>query len=149
MPRRFLTFHAGGERYALELSDVAEVTEPRQTFPLPVAPEYFAGIFNSHGTLTAVVDLSRYLGRGGRAAEGKFLLLDKRLASLALWVDEVGAIVREDPSLSREPAEDPLLEALLQTEDGAVKLIRIEALLALLEEGVAAAAPEQNHNHNS
>jgi len=146
MARRFLVFSAGKTDYALDLGDVAEVMEPREVFPLPVAPPCFRGIINFHGTLTAVLDLPHFLRWGSAARTGKFLVLDGRLAALALWVDAVGSIVSEDALLSVATSEDPLIEALLETEGGAVQLIGVEALLQRLEEGVPTPAPTVTNN---
>jgi len=126
-----------GQGFALNLQEVAEVMEPPASFPFPRAPGHFLGLINFHGTLTALVDLGLYAGPGGRPSpQGKVLVLDPRLASLALRVDGVTSIVPGESIHSRTPGEDPLTESLLETEYGTVRLLRVEALLDALEQGL-------------
>jgi purine-binding chemotaxis protein CheW len=137
MEERLLLFTLKGEGFALNLQEVAEVMEPPASFPIPRAPGHFIGLINFHGTLTALLDLAHFTGRGSRSAtQGKVLVLDTRLASLALWVEGVTSVVAGSALLSREPGDDPLTAELLETETGVARLLRVEALLSALEQGL-------------
>src|SRR6185369_2605864 len=134
MEERLLLFTVAGERFALNLQEVAEVMEPPASYPVPRVPGHFVGLINFHGALTALVDLALYTGRGSRRpGRGKVLVLDPHLAGLALWVEEVGLVLAGAAILSREPGQDPLTAELLQTESGRVRLLGVEALLFALE----------------
>ena len=137
MEERLLLFTLAGESFAFDLQEVAEVMEPPASFPIPRAPGHFVGLINFHGALTALVDLGHYLGLRTRPpAQGKVLVLDTRLAGLALWVDGVSAVVSGATVSGRTPGEDGLTAETLETEHGTVRLLRVEALLSALEEGL-------------
>ena len=137
MEERLLLFTLAGQGFAFDLQEVAEVMEPQASFPVPRTPGHFAGLINFHGALTALVDLGLFLGQGCRhPAQGKVLVLDTRLASLALWVDGVTCVIPGTAILARMPGVDGLTSELLETEHGTIRLLRAEALLDALEEGL-------------
>jgi len=137
MEERLLLFTLADQRFALDLQEVAEVMEPPTSYPIPRTPAHFVGLINFHGTLTALVDLGLYLGFSRRpTTQGKVLVLDTRLASLALWVDGVSAVVAGSTVSARTPGEDDLTAELLETGQGPVRLLRVESLLDALEQGL-------------
>jgi chemotaxis signal transduction protein len=141
MEERLLLFSAAGEGFAFRLRDVSEVLEPQRSCPVPGTPDHFLGVGNFHGVLTALVDLGLYLGLGPSSA-GNLLVLDARLAQLALVVDAVRAIVPAEAVLSESPGEEPLSEALLETELGSFRLLCLEELLCGLERGLIGQQPQ-------
>lgn len=136
IPERLILFSAGGREYACDLQQICEVMEPQRSYPVAGAPPHYLGVINFHGNLTALVDLPRFLGLAGCPLTGKLLVLDIRLARLALRVDGVSAIVSSDAILSEESCEDPLSEALFQTTQGEVRLLHLETLITGLEQGL-------------
>ena len=136
IPERLLLFSAGGEDYACNLQQISEVMEPQASFPFAGAPPHYLGLINFHGNLTALVDLALYLGLKARPLPGKLLVLDTRLAHLALRVDAVSCIIGCDAVTGERPDDDPLTEALLETARGSVRLVNLEALLTGLEDGL-------------
>lgn len=141
IPERLILFSAGGREYACNLQQICEVMEPQQSYPIAGAPPHYLGLINFHGNLTALVDLPRFLGLAGRPGPGKLLVLDSRLAQLALRVDGVSAIVSAEAVLSEETDDDPLTEAVFQTERGSVRVLHLEALTTLLEQGLRQPPP--------
>ncbi len=135
--QRLLLFSQGDQRFALDLQEVAEVMEPPASFPVPRAPRHFVGLINFHGSPTALVDLGLLLGKGFHPhGTGRVLVLDPRVASLALWVDGVTSVVSGSIVTERSPGEDFLTAELLQTEHGQARLIKVEKLLDALEQGL-------------
>lgn len=133
---RFLLFQAAGEGFAFALQEVAEVMEPQESYPLPRVPRHYAGLINFHGTPTALVDLGLYLGGAAAGGPGKVLVLDTRVAALALRVEGVHAIISREAILEQSPGEDPLTAARLETEQGTFRLLRLDTLLMALEQGL-------------
>lgn len=131
---RLLLFMLQESRFALDLHDVAEVLEPPTLFPIPRAPIFFPGIMNFHGNLVSVLDLALFLKNAPRNPNGKVLVLDTRLANLAVWVDMVENIISADVILQEDKSSDPLVEKVLMLADGEVKMLAVENLLARLEE---------------
>ena len=135
---RLLVFTLQGSRYALELRDVAEVLEPPVLFPIPRVPLFFPGIMNFHGNLVTVFDLSQFLNNVPRNPHGKVLVLDTRIANLAVWVDMVENIVSTDIVLEEDESSEPLVGKVLIMAYGEVKMLAVEKLLAELEEILSA-----------
>lgn len=131
---RLLVFRLQGSSYALDLRDVAEVLEPPPIFPIPRAPLFFPGIMNFHGNLVTVLDLAQFLRIASRNPHGKVLVLDTRIANLAVWVDMVETIVSTDVVLEEDEGSEPLVEKVLIMADGEVKMLSVERLLVTLEE---------------
>jgi purine-binding chemotaxis protein CheW len=143
MQERLLLFTLAGQGFALDLQEVAEVMEPQPSYPVPRAPGHFLGLINFHSTLTALVDLARYLGLDRRPApQGKIVVLDPRLASLALAADGVVSVIPGSSVSGRSQGDDPLGCELLTTEFGPFRLLKTEKLLELLEAGLDGSQPE-------
>lgn len=140
-PERLLLFGVGRELFALNLQEVCEVMEPQPCYPFAGAPPYYLGLINFHGNLTALIDLARYLGLKSRPLPGKFLVIDTKLAHLALKVDAVGSIIDAGSITGARGHDDPLTQALLDTPQGSVRLIRLETLLSGLEQELTAGTP--------
>jgi purine-binding chemotaxis protein CheW len=134
MEERFLLFRLAGEGFALPLQEVGEVMEPPRSFPIPRVPRHFTGLINFHGTLTALVDLALYLGRQSRREPDKVVVVAPKLAHLAFSVDGVSAVVPREAVTEELPTEEPLTAAILQTEQGSFRLLRLEALISALEQ---------------
>ncbi len=132
--QRFLIFTLQGTSYALDLHTVAEVKEPPAIFPIPRAPAHFIGVMNSHGSLVPVLDLALYTNTGAFAPNGKVLVLDNRIATLALWVDGITTIAPAGMLTDGRPGTDELTEKFFFAGEGEeVRLFALETLLQDLE----------------
>ncbi len=131
--RRFIIFSLRGERYALDLREVAEVMEPPLTYPIPRAPHYFAGIINFHGTLVAALDLAMFFGAKPGFPGEKILVLDRNIANLAFRVDMVEDIIAEETVLEERDGSDEMTASLLVMAGGEVKVLAVRHILEKLE----------------
>lgn len=132
--QRLLTFNLKGVRYALDLHDVAEVLDPPVIYPVPWTPGCFKGAMNFHGSLVSVLDLAAFMSIGSVEGRGSILVLDRRIANLALWVDEVVNIVPCDLILEEDVSNDQLVEKLLILADGEIRKLGVQKLLERAEE---------------
>jgi purine-binding chemotaxis protein CheW len=130
---RFLVFTLRGTRYALDLQDVAEVVEPPPTFPIPRSPDHFIGVMNFHGNLVSILDLAHFYYQGNFTPDGKVLVLDRRLASLALWVDGVAAIVAAKTIQRNSAPDDDMTAGWILTGTEEIGLLSLDILLQRLE----------------
>ncbi|WP_243369860.1 chemotaxis protein CheW [Geotalea sp. SG265] len=130
---RFLLFTITGSTYAIDLHQLAEVVELPPLSPIPRAPAHFVGAMNSHGTIKPVLDLSLMVKRGSYSPGGKVLVLEDRLANLAILVDGVLSIASVE-AMEREPASDDELSDWIFT-DGTqtIGLLALDRLLQRLE----------------
>lgn len=129
---RLVLLRVSGTRMAIDLASVAEVTEIPETWPIPLAPGYFRGVMNAHGSLIPVIDLDAWLASGTGSAGGKTLLLDRRIADLALWVDDVERVIPSSDATLLRPGEG-FSAAVLEIYGEEVTLISAAALVDMIE----------------
>lgn len=90
---RYLVMRAGRHHYALPLEQVAEVSELRSLSPVPRVPAWCVGAARSAGLVVAVVDLALFLTGETSADAEKLVVIDHRIAGLALQVAEVTTVI--------------------------------------------------------
>jgi len=129
---RLVLICLSGRYMAMDLSSVTEVVELPETWPIPFAPGFFKGAMNSHGSLIPVLDLSAWLNEGVGKPEGKTLLLDRRIADLALWVDDVDRVVPSSDATLISQGEG-FTAAVLEIDGKEVSLISAASLVDMLE----------------
>lgn len=127
--RKFLVFTLQSSLYALDLAHVAEVSDPPQLCPIPLAPLCYSGALNYHGDIVAVMDLSVFLGIPGCVRPGKLIVLHHEVASLAFLVESVVRIVAETEVSSSPAKKNCFAAALLNLSDGKATLLDLEALV--------------------
>ena len=103
--RKYLIFSLQDSLYALGLAQVAEVADPPQMWPIPLAPAYYAGALSFHGDIVAAMRLSLFLGLTECRQPGKIVILRQEIASLAFLVDSIVRIVSEDDISFSAPPE--------------------------------------------
>jgi len=133
---RLLVFTLRDAEYALKLGQVAEVIEDAALHPIPRAPSYFAGIMNFHGELTPVLDMASFFHAGEAKGNGRLIVLDRGIASLALRVERVVGIFPGENILEEHPPEEEMIAKILQLPDGEVKLVDPASLVAKIEERI-------------
>jgi purine-binding chemotaxis protein CheW len=127
--RKFLIFSLQGSLYALDLAQVAEVGDPPQMYPIPLAPPYYSGALNFHGDIVAVMNLGVFLGLAGPNKPGKIIVLHQEIASLAFIVDTVVRIVSEMEVSFSTPSDGGFASASLELSDGDAIQIDLDALV--------------------
>ena len=99
----YLIFTMQGDRYALELAQVAAVANPARCWPIPSVPDCYTGAINMQGNIIAVIDLALFLGLPGSREPGKMIILSPEIASLAFLVEGVLRVVPEDEVALHDP----------------------------------------------
>lgn len=95
-----LAFGLGTERYAVELSDLAEVFPYRGSTAVPGAPPALLGVINVRGDIKPVVDLRSILGlrAGDGGGAGYVLMLRQAGRAIGFKVDAIDQVCQIDPS---------------------------------------------------
>jgi len=139
MPRAVICLH-GGNRYALPLSAVRQVTEMSPVSRVPRGPPALLGLISRQGRVAALIDLGPLVGLRARPArpEGKVVMLQRTRGDVGLYVSEVAGI-DEVPTEAREMSE-PAGAARMQVDsaDGPVQLIDPEELQRAIDNLVEA-----------
>lgn len=90
--RNVIVFTIGAVRYALELRWVREVVSLGFVTHVPTAPSAFSGVYNLHGTILPVLDVSVLLdqppGAAARQGDGA-LVIETDGMVCALRVDQI------------------------------------------------------------
>ena len=126
--RKFLVFSLQDSLYALDLKQVAEVDDPPQMWPIPLAPACYCGALNFHGDIVAVLNLALFLELPGAIQSRKIVILNKEIASIAFLVDKIVGIVSEQEVSISKPPENCFAAALLTMPDGEAVQLDLEAL---------------------
>jgi purine-binding chemotaxis protein CheW len=138
---RLILFTLDGNRYALRLGDVAEVMELPLIYPVPRVPQCMTGIMNFHGKLVSVIDLANFLTAAPCHPRREVLVLDTRIANLALWVDSVENVRCSDIIREEHDYCESFVEKVLMMPDGEVKMLSLEILLDKIEELLCQISP--------
>jgi purine-binding chemotaxis protein CheW len=123
-----LVFTLGAERYAIELSGLAEVLPLIGCIAVPGAPRELAGVVNLRGEIRPVLDLARVLAlpeAEGRAP-GWLLLLRGNGQTVGLRVDQVEKI----RSFRSDEVVNPDQNAV-RPADGYLKAISKDTIMLL------------------
>lgn len=132
---RLMLVSVGSRRFAVPLSDVAEVTTLQQLHPVPGAPSEVSGAINRNGRIVPVISLAAFWGMAPfPAADPRLVVFHPRCAAMALLVDGVGDIVGWDAVLEEDAAMDRGVARQLMFADGEVGLVTCQGILEEVEE---------------
>jgi len=134
----FLIVAVRGERCALHLGDIVEVMETFTAFPIPKAPPSLLGVMNFHGSPIPVLDLASFLHGSPSAGPGPVLVLDHRIASLALRVDAVERILFDGREGGTSLEEDGFLGSPVSGAGDGIRLLLLERVVEGLDEVLSA-----------
>ncbi|MHC1697106.1 MAG: chemotaxis protein CheW [Geobacteraceae bacterium] len=135
--RRFLIFTLRGDRFAMNVSDLAEVMETPPTFPIPKAPKTFLGVMNFHGTPMPVLDLASFLHGDPAESSGRILVLDHRIGTLALRIDTVERIISDIRGLQiQQQEEGSYTRQSIMFNAEKIPLLAIDMLMTELEDEI-------------
>ncbi len=134
----YVLFQAGGERFALESSKVAEVAGLVRFKKVPHAPDHIAGLFNYRGGVIPAVDLSVLLcGRPSSPLLSTRILVvglgkvpERFLGLVAERATETVCLEASDfevPELSNDRA--PYLGGVARDAQGMIQLLLLERIL--------------------
>ncbi len=140
-----LAFHLEDEVFAIGITHVREVLEPRQLTRAPYMPDFIRGAVNVRGSVEAVVDLRGVLGmpRVEIADASRILILETRFAGetvvLGALVDSVKAVMKIDSDRIEHPPEtavqwrSELIRGIGGVDDGFIIILDVEKMLSFIE----------------
>jgi len=128
-----MLFRVCGRRFALDVNEVAEISELLPEYPIPNAPPCLRGVVNIHGRVAAVLDLPGYLDETPSGACRSLVLVNSGGSALALLVEQTERMIGREEITAIRQADDPLALAELVLADGTATLLNIEGLISSLE----------------
>jgi purine-binding chemotaxis protein CheW len=138
-PREVLLFTLEGQRYALPVEDVRELTRAVRLTPLPRAPAVVEGLLDLRGELLPVLDMRRRFRLPARrlSATDHFVVAQAGPRRVALRVDHAEGLLSLEPGLLDEtPRELPgvgYVAGALKLPDGLVLLHDLRTFLSEAE----------------
>lgn len=130
----------GGGRFALPMSDVAEVGRLPGLTRVPGTPPWVAGVANWRGRILGVLDLRLLLDvapDGGALDDRRLVVLSRQGVAAGVLAERVEGVVDVDPeqlepALLTLPAEaGALLEGQITDDEGPVGVVDAAAVFAL------------------
>lgn len=140
--RLFLLFRIGGERYALEAGDVAEVLPRLPLKPIARAPAWVAGVFAHRGVMVPVIDVSAMtFGQAAPVRTSTRMVLVHYRHDAGQPAHLLGLILEQATETLRCAQKDfqpygldnrdaPYLGPVREDEQGLVQWLRVADLLA-------------------
>ena len=134
-----LLFELAGQRFAMPLASVVELTRSCAVQALPKAPDFVLGLLNLRGQVVPVLDLRRRLSLPETELDPSDYFVVTRLAtrSLVLRVDRVLSIewLSPLPSSDAERLSGPLscVSGIAAVESGVVLIYDLERFLSASE----------------
>jgi purine-binding chemotaxis protein CheW len=124
----------GPRRFAVPVSEVAEVVAPPILHPVPGAPPLVIGAMNAHGRILPVISLAELWGLAPTADDGRVIIFDDWVAAMAVAVDQVTGIVPLTAILEEDESSEPAVSRQLILADGEADLVTCQSLLEELEQ---------------
>jgi purine-binding chemotaxis protein CheW len=132
---RYMLFSTGGNRYAVNVDYLDEISELLPEYPIPQAPRFLRGVVNIHGKLAPVFDLSMYVGTGQVKKGCNLLLLKMSETSLSIIVEQMVRMISGDEIVSIEQGAEGATFFVLS--DGKTTLLDPEQLVDSMEKSFA------------
>ena len=135
----YVTFHVGNQTYALPITPVRQIIEMVTITPLPQVNHPVMGVINFHGVLAPVINMRRLMNLPDAplTLHTPIILVNISERLIGLIVDDVVDVLQKpasdiiDPNkvLLKEMGDTPLIQGLIQTQDGSMLLLNPEQLL--------------------
>jgi len=131
-----LTFILGAERYAIDLDDVVEITDPRPSTRVPNAAANTVGIFSLRGSIVTLLDIRRKLKQPPGTVKDSRVIVIRDGASLAGF--EVDRVLRpakiERAAIEPQPVvaaaeESEFIRGVVRTEDALTIVLDLAKLM--------------------
>ena len=142
----FLTFHVGGEEYAVPVAHVTEIVRLQKTYVVPDVPGYVRGVINLRGKVIPLLDVRSRFGLSDAAYTDRTVIVVLELGDSAtgLVVDAVSEVTEILPDQIevrtnlRSAARPSMVRGMGKRANRVSFILDVPALLAL--DGAAAAA---------
>ncbi len=125
----FVQLRVGGERYALAVEHVLEITTFAPPTPLPGARPDLLGLVPLRGRVLPVYDAAQVLGATGERSPTRVVVVADGAARAGVAVDEVSEVGQLPAPAG---ADEPLLSGMVLHDGRAIGIVDAPALLAEL-----------------
>lgn len=116
---QYLTFQLSGEPYAVDILHVREIIEYGAITPIPMMPDFIAGVINLRGSVVPVVDLNRRFGgvRANITKRTSIIVIELRREEGCIDIGVIVDIVNDVLEIRRSDIEPaPKFGAKIRTD---------------------------------
>ncbi len=125
---QFVTFHVGGEEYAVDILSVQEIINMPVIMAMPNAPDFVEGVVNLRGRVIPVVDLRKRFGFTQKTGDAMSRIIVVDIGTtIGMVVDSVSEVLR----LSTETIEPPPPMATAAGNDYIIGVCKLENRLVI------------------
>ena len=101
MEKQYVIFKLGNEEYGVDIMNVKEISEYKQSVKVPNTPKFVDGIINLRGDITPIVNLKKRFD-----LDDKEVNSDTRIIVISIRNKQVGFVVDEASQVLRIREED-------------------------------------------
>ncbi|MBB6215644.1 purine-binding chemotaxis protein CheW [Anaerosolibacter carboniphilus] len=99
--RQYVIFKLGNEEYGVDIMNVKEISEYKQSVKVPNTPKFVDGIINLRGDITPIINLKKRFNLDGVSVDS-----DTRIIVINIKSRQVGFVVDEASQVIRLSEED-------------------------------------------
>jgi purine-binding chemotaxis protein CheW len=149
---QFLTFLLGGEVFAINILNIREILEYTPLTPVPMTPEFIAGVLNLRGSVVPVIDLAlRFEKPASEITKRSSIVIveikhDDQKLDIGVIVDIVNEVI-EIPEIEPAPTfgtsiRTDFIEGMGKINDGFTIILNLNHVLSVNELSMIQAASE-------
>jgi purine-binding chemotaxis protein CheW len=140
--REIVIFNLGKEKFALYTDQVKSIEEMQDIVPVPMAPEYLAGLINLRGEITTIIDLRRRLHLAENSQIGPdvvIIIVDYNQETAGLIVDRVDsvetikAVPKDVPDNIKKAANGRFYDKVIEINREKIIILNLDKILSLEE----------------
>jgi len=137
MEKQYVIFKLGNEEYGVNIVNVKEISEFKESVKIPNTPKFIDGIINLRGDITLIINLKKRfnLEENGTNSDTRIIVINIKNKQVGFVVDEASQVIRiRDEDI--EPAPDLIagvdrkyISGVGKLEDKIVLLLDLEYIL--------------------
>ncbi len=127
-----LTFTVSGERYAVAVEHIRNVTKVKHITPVPCVPRFYRGVANINGRIITLLDLAAFFEvstADSTTAQQHVIVVAGQNLSLAILVDEVGTLTDLHQPIELLPEQDYVYPYVTTILADGVAVLDLDSLL--------------------
>ncbi len=141
---QFATFYFGQHLFGLPIEEIIEINRALNVTPVPLAPEYVAGVVNLRGQILTAIHLGRRIGLSRQVDDNSNynnVITGNREEPISLLVEKIGDVMSV-PKGQIEPPPDLIAGVDVKYVRNVCKL---PGQLLIILNGKALEAPPENN----
>lgn len=138
--RQIIAFELGNENYGVDIKKVREISNMRELYYMPSAPQYILGAINLRGDIIAIMDLPKLFGLlpSAPAKKRQIVILDHAIMNVGFIVESVCNIINlpekeiEPPLATLERSKMDYLEGAAKFKGKLIGMLNVKNIISSL-----------------